>query len=109
MENDPIKNRSADGGGTPGDGVKSFDDRKPIQFIQVGMSKNGKWLFVDTISRAFIHINYLRAVDRNKTAALAQELRVASGAPAAQVPAQPMASTPPQKPKKARKENDRTS
>lgn len=85
--------------------AKSFDDRPPIQFVRVSMSENGKWLFVDTVSRACIHINYLRAIDRNKIASMAQ----AAAASPAQPVGQPEAQANSSKPKRTRKENDRTS
>lgn len=85
--------------------ARSFDDRPPIQFVRVSMSENGKWLFVDTVSRACIHINYLRAIDRNKSASLAQ----AAAAASTQRVGEPEAQAGSAKPKRARKENDRTS
>ncbi len=85
--------------------ARSFDDRPPIQFVRVSMSENGKWLFVDTVSRACIHINYLRAIDRNKIASMAQ----AAAASSAQPVGHPEAQADSAKTKRTRKENDRTS
>lgn len=85
--------------------ARSFDDRPPIQFVRVSMSENGKWIFVDTVSRACIHINYLRAIDRNKIASMAEAAAASSGQSVGESEAQ--ASSP--KTKRARKENDRTS
>ncbi|MGK5083102.1 hypothetical protein WDW37_07325 [Bdellovibrionota bacterium FG-1] len=68
------------------------EDGQPKQFVRIGMSKDGKWYFVDTITRTFIHINYLAAIRKNKDAALAQEAATSVG-----------------KAKRARKENDRAS
>lgn len=85
--------------------ARSFDDRPPIQFVRVSMSEDGKWFFIDTVSRACIHVNYVRTIDRNKTASLAQAAAVVSAAPVGKPEAQ--ADRP--KPKRARKEDDRTS
>ena len=93
------------GNGTEGtENGRAYEDRRPIQFVQVSMSKNGKWLFIDTVSRACIHINYVRAIDRNKLASLAQE----GGDSAHEDVATTEASAPIRKGKRARKENDRT-
>jgi len=54
----------------------SFGDREPKLFTRVSMSKDGKWFFVDTISRAFVHVNYMRAIDRNKLSELAKAATV---------------------------------
>lgn len=102
-----MENGQKSGNGN-GNGVeraaRSFDDRPPIQFVRVSMSEDGKWFFIDTVSRACIHVNYVRTIDRNKIASLAQA--------AASSPTQPVGGSESQaaasKPKRARKENDRT-
>ena len=86
-------------------GKRGDEDNEPKQFLRIGMSKDGKWFLVDTVTRHFIHVNYLSAIRKNKDAALAQE-RVPC-------PALPVEQSAPQaapgKSKRARKENDRTS
>jgi hypothetical protein len=79
-------------------------DRAPIQFVTTGMSKDGKWVFVDTVSRVCLHINYIRAMDRNKLACLAQESVAPSSESEVQSDIQPTV----QKSKKPRKEDART-
>ena len=105
---DDLRNKNGNEGGNANNGAteKRFDDddNQPKQFLRVGMSKDGKWFLVDTVTRHFIHVNYLSAIRRNKDAALAQERAAAAPLPVEQ----PAAQTPPGKSKRARKENDRT-
>ena len=100
---DEAANRSENGAAT-GEKKRVFEDRPPIQFVRVSMSRSGKYFLIDTVSRACVHVNYMEAIGKSKMAAMGQEERgrASKEAPEAE------AYTASGKDKGARKENDRT-
>ena len=95
--------KEAGNGNNGSTGNRGDNDNQPKQFVRIGMSKNGKWFLVDTVTRHFVHVNYLSAIRKNKDAALAQDRVSSAPSPVEQPATQAVVA----KSKRARKENDR--
>ncbi len=78
-------------------GAPRHDERGAKHFQRISISQDRKWLLIDSVTRHFVHVNYMGAILKSHP----DLARVGALQPAAQPPSR--------KSQRARKENDRTS